>query len=130
MKTINILIVIDASGALSSGSLMDNVYLVDTNKYLGSWHQGTNNLHTVCQDGQLLTWKVKAICPDSDVSITRFSGELISEQICNPTEQSSSEDKFWQGRIETRGRFESYQYKITISIDGATMDFSSYVKVV
>ena len=33
MKKIEILIIVDAAGALASNDLSNNVYLVDTNKY-------------------------------------------------------------------------------------------------
>ncbi|UGY23486.1 hypothetical protein HU675_0036910 [Bradyrhizobium septentrionale] len=40
MGTVDALIVVDTEGALSSGSAVDNSYLVDNNGYLGSWNEG------------------------------------------------------------------------------------------
>ncbi len=130
MRTLSILIVIDSIGALATGSLIDNVYLIDTNKYLGSWKEGTDTLHTVCQDGQLITWRVISVSPNNNVDIFEFSGKLVSEKICIPSKLGNADDSFWESRIETQGRFASYSYTITVIIGGRSMSFSPYIKVV
>jgi hypothetical protein len=130
LNTLNILIVVDVQGALASSSLMNNVYMVDTNKYLGSWQEGTNQLHTVCQDGQLLNWRAVSISPDNEINITGFSGQMVSTKICNPVQQGLAGETYWTGRVETQGAFSSYDYTLTLSIDGKKLSFSPFVKVV
>ena len=103
--------------------------MVDTNKYLGSWKEGTDQLHTVCQDGQLLNWNICAISPDNNVNITSFSGQMVSQNICNPSQQGMEGEKYWAARVETQGAFNSYPYSITVSIDGSSMNFSPFLKV-
>ncbi|NQV26837.1 MAG: hypothetical protein HQ518_21005, partial [Rhodopirellula sp.] len=46
MATVNVLVAVDVEGALSSGSLGANTYMVDTNKYMGSGAEGTDELKT------------------------------------------------------------------------------------
>ena len=130
LKTINVLIVVDALGALAAQDLMNNVYLIDTNKYLGSWQEGTVKLHTVCQDGQLIAWRAAPVSPSNDVSIAGFSGQMVTSRICVPTKRGDAGDSYWEGRIETKGGYGQYLYTVELSIDGRVLSLSPYVKVV
>lgn len=130
MNRINILIVVDVEGALASGTLQDNVYLVDSNQYLGSWQEGQSTLHTVCQDGQLLTWSIAAVDPSQSVNITSFSGNMLDTHICTPTQDPFLGDAVWNGRVETQGSFGSYPYNVVVAMNNTQMTFSAYLKVV
>lgn len=77
MKTIEVLIVVDVEGALA-GTLQNNVYLVDTNKYMGSGDEGQVELKTACYDGQIIKWRVEAISADNEVNITSFTGQMVN----------------------------------------------------
>lgn len=129
MNSISALIVIDTQGALASGSAVDNAYLVDTSGFLGSWQQGTATLHTVCQDGQVVNWRVAALSPDGDVAITGFSGDMISAGICVPLANGPAGEQYWSGRVETHGQFASFSYVAVLSVAGIAMSLSSYLKV-
>jgi len=129
MKNIDVLIVVDALGAVSSGSLQSNVYLIDTNKYLGSWNEGQCELHTVCADGQIVNWRVAAVSKDNDVDIAGFVGQIINEKVCVPVRQGLAGEYFWEGRVETQGNVGSYQYSVNLSIDGKTMTFDPFLDV-
>ncbi len=83
MKQVDVLVVVDAQSAVVHG-LQDNVYLIDTNKYMGSWSEGQCELTTACQDTSIVKWRVASVDPDSDVSITNFTGQIISENVCAP----------------------------------------------
>lgn len=85
MKKIEILIVVDCAGALATTSLISNVYLIDSNQWLGSWDEGTCQLHTVSEDGQFICWRSCAISPDDEVNITGFSGDMIDQKACLPS---------------------------------------------
>jgi hypothetical protein len=130
MNTVSILIIVDTVGAMASGSLQSNVYVVDSNKYLGSWGEGANTLHTVCSDGQTLSWAVCPVNPGNDVQITGFSGTMVSGGTCAPSKQGIAGDISWQGRVETRGAVGQYSYTVGVDIAGKAMSFSPSIKVV
>lgn len=129
MNNLDVLIIVDALGASTSGNLQSNVYLVDSDKYLGSWNEGQCEIHSKCCDGQIVKWKVVAIDSDSDVEITEFTGQIIDQKICNPVQQGISGDTFWEGRVETQGAIGSYQYSCVITIDGKPMTFDPFIEV-
>ncbi|WP_448563970.1 alpha-pore-forming tripartite toxin MakABE regulator [Thalassotalea ganghwensis] len=126
MKKIEILIVVDSAGALASNNLASNVYMVDSNQWLGSWQEGTCQLHTVTEDGQFIAWSSCAISPDDEVTITGFTGDMVNQSVCKP--QSVDEDA-WEGQIQTRGASGRYPYTISLSINGKNMNFSPYMEV-
>lgn len=129
MKNVDVLVVVDTVGALASGDLQSNVYLVDTNKYIGSWNEGNCELETVCRDTQMLKWRVVSIDPDSDVEIAGFTGDMINQEICSPTKVGIGQDIYWEGTVETRGHSGRYQYSVTISIDGRQLSFDPFIDV-
>lgn len=129
MKKIAVLIVVDAAAALSSRDLQSNVYLVDTNKYVGSGNEGQAELKTACNDGQLIYWRVVAVSPDNEVDITSFSGQMINDRICVPQEQGLSGDKFWEGRVEAQGQASTQQYSVVLSVDGSSMTFDPFLVI-
>lgn len=130
MNNVNILIVVDSMGATASGNLRNNVYMIDTNNYLGSWNEGSSDLHTVCRDGQMLTWMVSPVSPSEDVEIAAFGGAMVDGAVCRPQKQGIEGDVFWEGRVETRGMVAPYGYTVTLTFDGRSMSFSAYIKVV
>lgn len=129
MKKVEILIVVDASGALSSSNLQDNVYLVDTNKYVGSGNEGQAELKTACKDEQLISWRVESISPDNEVSIKGFIGQMIDQKICVPTKQGIGSDVYWEGRIESRGTSQIVQYSAILVLDGKEMNFDPFLVI-
>lgn len=129
MKTIDILIVIDSAGALASGSLADNAYLVDSNGFLGSWHEGTAMLSTVAQDGNLIQWCVTAVSVSGDVAITGFAGAMVAQGVCQPA-MTDGDGHPWIGRVEARGQFASFPYVLTVSVGGKPFSLNAAVKVV
>lgn len=130
MRNIDVAVIIDVEGALSSGSLQGNVYLVDTNKYLGSWQQGQSDLHTICQDGQIVTWWASPINPGNDSSIIEFSGQMLSSKVCDPKRTALAGESAWAGQVQSRGSVGSYPYTISVSLGGKAMTFSALLKVV
>jgi len=128
MKTIDVLIVVDALGSLA-GKLQDNVYLVDTNKHIGSGHEGQAELRTACSDGQLIRWRVEPISPSNDVTISRFTGKMVEQKVCTPKREGSPDDEYWEGRVETQGSVGNYQYSVVLSIDGREQSFDPFLVV-
>lgn len=128
MNNIYIVIAVDTVGALAANTLEGYVYMADTNQYLGSWQEGTSQLHTVCQDGQILVWSARPLDLSNQVDIESFSGTMISESICKP--QLSLMDGAWAGRVETKGSFGSYPYTVSLALGSKTLSFNAYIKVV
>jgi hypothetical protein len=129
MKNVDILIVVDTLGALSSGDLGANVYLIDTNKYVGSGNEGQEELRTACQDGQIIKWRVSPVSPDNNAEISKFTGQIITDNVCNPVKQGIEGDVYWEGRVETRGTSATYQYSVQLTIDGRPMNFDPFLVV-
>ena len=57
MAAIDIIIAVDTQGALATGRVVDHAYMVDSHGFLGSWTEGQPSLSTVCEDGDVLTWR-------------------------------------------------------------------------
>lgn len=130
MNHVAALIVIDTAGALASGSPLGNAFLVDTNGFLGSWGEGTPSLHTICQDGQMVTWAVTPITAGSDVSISGFSGPMVSQGVCAPATNGNAGEEVWSGRVEARGQFAAFPYTVALSVEGTPMTLDSTIKTV
>lgn len=129
MNDIGVLIVVDALGALASGDLQSNVYLVDTNKYVGSGAEGQAELRTACEDGQIINWRITPVAPDTEVNLVKFTGQMVSDNVCNPIKQGLPGDEYWSGRVETQGKAGQYQYSAVVSIDGRQMSFDPFLEV-
>jgi len=125
---IDVLIVVDVEGALA-GSLQDNVYLVDTNKYVGSGNEGQVELKTSCSDGQIITWNVTGVSPDSQVEITQFTGQMIDNKLCNPVQVQSPAGDYWEGRVESQGQSGQQQYSVVLTMDGAAKSFDPFLMI-
>jgi len=130
MRTIDILIVIDCVGAIASGDLQGNAYIVDTNGYEGSWNEGSSQLVSVCQDGQELSWGVASVNPGNEVKIIDFSGQMVSSSICNPQKQGIFGAETWKGQVQSKGGIGQYNYTVTLSMEGTSMSFDAFIKVV
>lgn len=129
-KQINVLIVVDVEGALASGDLGSNVYLIDSNKYFGSGSEGQEELVTACLDGQVIIWSVTPVNPGDDAEIVGFKGQMIDQKICLPTQSTLvTGETVWAGRVESQGAVAQYQYSCTLSFDGKAMDFDPFLNV-
>ena len=129
MKKIEVLIVVDASAALASNDLQSNVYLVDTNKYMGSGNEGQAELKTACKDGQLISWRAVPISSDNEVTITQFTGQMIDDGVCKPQKEGIEGDEYWVGRVEARGTTGQQQYSVVLVIDGKSMTFDPFLEI-
>lgn len=126
---VDILIAVDTDGALSSGNLQNNVYLVDTTKYLGSWKEGQCELETSCYDLQTLNWRVVPINGITAVEISSFTGQMIRERVCVPEKAGKGESEHWEGVVQNRGDEGRYQYACVLSIHGTLMTFDPFINV-
>ena len=131
MKQINILIVVDTESALASGDLGGNVYLIDTNKFFGSYNIGQEELVSACSDGQVIIWSVTPVNPGNDAQISGFTGEMITKKVCVPEQGAlpGTGDIIWSARVQTQGATAKYQYSCDLTFDGKTMTFDPYIDV-
>jgi hypothetical protein len=129
MNIVDVLIIVDVVGALASGNLTENVYLVDTNKYVGSGSEGQAELKTVIKDGQILRWSVTPVSPSTDVEITGFTGQMINDKVCVPRKVETVEGAFWEGRVESQGQAKTEQYSAKLTMDGKQMEFEPYLEI-
>jgi hypothetical protein len=126
---IDVLVVVDAVAAASTGNLGNNVYMVDTNKHFGSGNEGQAELYTACHDNQTINWRVAGVSPSSDVKISGFTGQLIDGKICMPEETGIVTDRYWSGVIQARGEYADYQYSIVVRINDTDYTFDPFVRV-
>jgi hypothetical protein len=129
LNIVDVLIVVDVVGALASGNLTENVYLVDTNKYVGSGSEGQAELKTVIKDGQILRWSVVPVSPSTDVEITGFVGQMVNDKVCVPRKVETVEGSFWEGRVESQGQAKTEQYSAKLTMDGKQMEFDPYLEI-
>jgi hypothetical protein len=128
MNTIDVLIVVDVEGALA-GDLTDNVYLIDTNKWVGSGSEGQVELRTACTDGQMITWHVVGVSPSTDVEIVGFNGQMIADKICVPQQVKTPDGTYWEGRVESQGAASTQQYSVNLTMDGREATFDPYLVI-
>ena len=132
-RQIDVLIVVDAAAATSSGDLGSNVYMIDTNKHAGSGGEGGNELFTECQDGQRIKWSVAPVDPDSDVTITGFTSNNVSTpmvpKVCNPAPVQDGSGS-WAGTVQSQNTPGNYQYSVELTFNGQeTLTFDPFLQV-
>ena len=98
MSTVNVVVAVNVAQAVATGNLGANVYMVDTNAYMGSGGEGTAELWTKCSNGDTIVWTVISIDPNEKVSIVGFSGNAIPETI-KPTRYPQFDGTVWGGRV-------------------------------
>ena len=91
MATVNVLMIVDVEGALAASppSLGGNIYLIDTNKYMGSSGEGQNELSTTLNEGDTIVWSVAPVDPSTQLAITGFSGSAVDAGYIQPTPQGA-----------------------------------------
>ncbi|WP_437631612.1 alpha-pore-forming tripartite toxin MakABE regulator [Sorangium sp. So ce854] len=129
MNNVDVLIVVDAEGALASGDLQGNVYMIDTNKHVGSSSEGMAELYTACKDGQIIVWNVAPVSPSSDVEITQFTGQMVNDRVCVPQQVTTPDGDYWEGRVESQGTVGTQQYSVVLTMDGKAMTFDPFLKI-
>lgn len=132
MATVNVLMMVDVEAALASGDLSANIYLVDTNKYLGSYREGQDELVTKLSIGDIIVWSVTSIAPGGNVTIDSFSGVAVNDKYIEPVEDPLNPG-VWESKFQPPGGSvgQSYQYNATLKFDGQkSLTFDPYLDVV
>jgi hypothetical protein len=128
MNTVSVLIVVDVEGALAQG-LPSNVYLVDTNKYVGSGNEGQAELVTACTNGDTINWTVAPVAPETSVSITGFTGQMVNDAMCTPQQVNAPGGIYWSGIVQAQQFTGQQQYSVTLSADGQTLTFDPFLQI-
>lgn len=131
MSTVNVLLAVDVTGALVSGDLGANTYMVDSTKYAGSGFEGTTELMTSIGIGDTIVWSVVPIDPGTNVIITGFAGQAITEKIINPVKMPFSKQAF-ESKFQPPGGSGSgttFQYTLKLSFEGKEMTFDPFLVV-
>jgi hypothetical protein len=129
MNTVSVLIIVDVEGALASNDLGSNVYLVDTNKYVGSGSEGQEELRTACQDTQAISWNVVPVAPTTDVDIVQFTGQMVDDKICVPQQYTMPGGTYWEATVEAQGATGQQQYSVALTMDGKEMTFDPFLVI-
>ncbi|WP_375280809.1 hypothetical protein [Pseudooctadecabacter sp.] len=132
MAQVNILMMVDVEAALASGQLGQNIYLVDTNKHLGSDREGQDELITDLHIGDTVVWSVASIDPGQNVTIESFEGTAVTDKTITPV-QSPLSAGVWESKFQPPGGSvgQSYQYNATLKFNGDTsLTFDPFLTVV
>lgn len=115
--TIEILIAVDVDGALRTGDLSKNLYMVDNRgnfilPFFPSTGEGTHELVTSCEKGNSINWKVYPVDPRTEASIFSFQGKAVPREI-NPVKTGDS----WTGVVSGDATIgHKYQYSATLEL--------------
>lgn len=131
MSTVYVLVVVDVEGAQTSGDLGAHVYMMDTRKYLGSGFEGTKELMTTLAGGDTIVWTVRPADPGTNVTLVSLSGQAVRTSIiapvADPLSPASLMSKFQPPGSAGSGT--TYQYDMTLSLEGTQMSFDPFLVV-
>jgi len=118
---INIVTVVDVIRALSTGSLKDGLYMMDTG--WNSEGQGTSRLTTACYPGQRIHWIIRAIdvqTPASirDITFPRGPGDAAPTHGfgAEPAAGATLTWRYWSGIVPAYLRCGLYRYRLTVQM--------------
>ena len=120
MRTTTILSLVDVIGALSSGSLQDNVYLMDDNRPQGAPRDATGTLATSVRAGDTLMWTDLQMEFETDISLLGVWG--IPPDVCVPVRVllPGTDVVYWQGTV-LRDFSGTVPYWLDFSVEGVPM---------
>ncbi len=127
MSTVNVLIVVDVEGALASNNLSNNLYMIDTEKFMGEL-EGTNELTTTVSNGETITWAVAPVDPSTNVTINAFTGQAIGSVV---TPQANSLPAgTWSSQVflPANSNGQTFQYSMNLQFDqGVILGFDPFL---
>jgi hypothetical protein len=132
MAAVEVLIAVDVAGALSSGSLNNNIYMMDTSGYLGSTGEGTNELQTRVTNAEIITWSVRPIDPATNVTVQSWGGNAVANGNIAPAFDQTTNS--WSAQFMPTPPYaagQSYQYNATLQFNGSeTLGFDPFLVTV
>jgi hypothetical protein len=120
MSQVAIKLVIDVVGALESGSMIGNIFALDTNRRGGSQGNGTDALQTAVSRGTKITWMIAPLECEAFVSL---DGIVAEKAVIEPLRQQfpGSSISYWSGTVKRVPRPTSYDLVFTIGSFGKQM---------
>jgi hypothetical protein len=112
-QPIAIMAVVDIVGALATGSMKGNLYLLDTNRANGSTGLGTEELKTEVKKDDQLHWTVLPLECEAYVSIDDI---LIDKELCEPQQKTypGTDITYWIGTIKKDVDVAPYHIKFKV----------------
>jgi len=122
-RPVSITAVVDPVGALSAGSIQNNLYMYDTNKAAGSTGFGTGELRTRVQPGARLLWNVVVLECETYAGI---DGIVMDERVCEPERKvyPGTDIVYWTGTLK-RAVIEPVPYQLRFRLGTVTEPFTA-----
>jgi hypothetical protein len=132
MAAVEVLIAVDVAGALSSGNLNQNLYMMDTSGYLSAAGEGTNELQTRVTNGEIVTWSVRPIDPATNVTVQSWGGTAVANGNIVPAFDQTTNS--WSAQFTPTPPYasnQSYQYNAVLQFNGQeTLGFDPFLVTV
>ncbi len=110
-----IVITVDTARVLSGDTR--GIYMIDNRVELGSTGEGTLELSTKCFVGDYMSWRVEALDPDTQDTVTIAGFQVSSGNVFGgegSPQPQSDDNTYWMGRAINQGS-QTYQVKIIIN---------------
>lgn len=133
MSTINIMVAVDVETAQSTASgnvITSGLYMIDTTGYEGT-AEGSNELSTPCNAGDVLVWVIYPINPSDNISISGFTGQCVTSDIFQNlvAEKTPAGANYWTCVINEGTSTASYQYSLNVKMSDKTYTYDPFVNV-
>lgn len=129
MSKVTIKLVVDAVGALESGSMAGNLYAFDTNRRAGSKGSGTDALKTAVSRETQITWMIAPLECEAYVALEDI---VIDRTICEPVRKTfpGTSVSYWTGTVRKGTQIADYDLVFTIGSHGRRMVHSDGLSLV
>jgi hypothetical protein len=128
---INVLVVVNVGKALQEGTLLNNLWLFDTNPNNLSQNEANAELQTACTVGDDIVWSVTSIDPDLPLSIFGFTGTAVTSDPPVIAPYSIEPDKTqWKASVNAATHSDPKhkgQYNMTLVVGSTSMSFDPYI---
>jgi hypothetical protein len=125
---------VETAQATASGNVITSgLYMIDTTGYEGT-AEGSNELSTPCDAGDVLVWTIYPINPSDNIAISGFTGQCVSSGQNSVFQRLSAEEtasgvNYWTCVINEGTSSGTYQYSMNIKMSGKTYTYDPFVKV-
>ena len=128
-QTISILTVVDTVDIANNGVTAENTYMIDTQGYLEG-NEGSTELITKCNDGDVLQWRIVDIRPNVTVNTANYRGQATTDSVIDPQQVTVLGEAYWTSRVELGANPPGqYQYTFDIVINNTHYAFDPYLDI-
>ena len=121
-RIVTILGAVDVAQSLADGSITDNIYWTDNNRMFGSQNEGTNQLITRVNNGDIIYWIVIGLEVETMVSIHSIEGSITP--IASPAPDPISPIGAWVGKVQTGLKF-TFPYTVNLMVEDIVMPMTT-----